>query len=35
VAVFITEPTPAACELRPVSRAARVGEQIAVVWKRL
>ena len=30
MAEFITEPTPAACALRPVSRAARVGEQIAV-----
>jgi hypothetical protein len=30
-----TVPTPVAWASRPVSSAARVGEQIAVVWKRL
>src|SRR3546814_11333756 len=29
------KPTPTAWWLRPVSRLARVGEQIAVTWKRL
>jgi len=26
-------PIPTACGIRPVSRLARVGENIAVVWK--
>ncbi len=29
------EPKPTRCWLRPVSSAARVGEQTAVTWKRL
>src|ERR1700737_1486339 len=35
VAISVMPPMPAEWWLRPVSSAARVGEQRAVVWKRL
>src|SRR6266404_311056 len=35
VAISVIPPMPAEWWLRPVSSAARVGEQRAVVWKRL